>query len=123
MAPRPLSSKRKDTFRKRNRTVGKKANELAKCGAKVYLVVQFCGQFHIYTSHTSAAWPPDRDQIVSTYGTRSHAQLTFCRLKATHCPNSWRPPISSMDRVGYSDSRASPVQTKNHVARFPTKPR
>jgi len=47
MAPRPLSSKRKDIFRKRNQTVGKKADELAKCGAKVYLVVQFGGQFHM----------------------------------------------------------------------------
>ena len=63
--PRPVASIRKDNFRQRNKTIKKKANDLAqRCGAQVYLVVLFHGQYYTYTSHHSKAWPPSEEQIV-----------------------------------------------------------
>ena len=73
MAPRPRSSVHKDKFRRRNITVRNKARELAQCGAQVYVVVLFCGQFYVYTSHTSDAWLPDRDHIVGYTLSSKHA--------------------------------------------------
>ena len=56
---------RKDNFRKRNRTFIRKADELARIpGAKVYTVVLYHGQTHVYTSHSDKAWPPSREEIV-----------------------------------------------------------
>lgn len=76
MAVRPLSSVKKDTFRRRSRTFMKKAHELgASCGAKVYVVVNFNGQFHVYNStEASPWWPPSQRQIVSAADLESRCQ-------------------------------------------------
>ncbi|KAF2158769.1 hypothetical protein M409DRAFT_30727 [Zasmidium cellare ATCC 36951] len=68
MARRPPSSLRKDVFRKRSRTVEKKADEIAKLsGAQVYVVMLHHGQFYVYTSHNTNAWPPSKDQIDQSF--------------------------------------------------------
>ena len=65
MAPRPASTIHKDVFRRRHKTIGKKANDLAQaCGAQVYCVVLFHGRYYIYSSHKNGGWPPTKDQIV-----------------------------------------------------------
>lgn len=77
MARRPASTLRKDKFRQRNRTLTKKADELAKIpGAKVYCVVLFHGQFYTYTSQTTKAWPPSHDEIVSKHFRGGGAVMT-----------------------------------------------
>ena len=65
MAVRPRTSIVKDSFRKRNRTVIRKAHQLAaRYKAQVYLVVQFNGKFHTYNSVNDEQWPPSIDKIV-----------------------------------------------------------
>ncbi|KAK3612990.1 hypothetical protein LTR56_028131 [Elasticomyces elasticus] len=65
---RPATSLAKDTFRKRKRTIMKKAQELSKlCHARVYLVVKYHGRFHVFTSETSRQWPPTVSEIETSY--------------------------------------------------------
>lgn len=66
MPCRPASTKRRDNFRRRNRTLIKKANELAQTsGAEVFWIVRYHGQIYTYASHSGKAWPPSRNEIVS----------------------------------------------------------
>ncbi|KAK5689441.1 hypothetical protein LTR17_026271 [Elasticomyces elasticus] len=85
---RPATSLAKDTFRKRKRTIVKKAQELSKlCHARVYLVVKYHGRFHVFTSETSRQWPPTVSEIrlirpgdkLSTRGGIPHGLRTDAR--------------------------------------------
>ena len=65
MVKRPESTLKRDLFRRRHKTIEKKAHHLAQtCGARVYVVVFFRGQYHTYTSHKNRAWPPSEEEIV-----------------------------------------------------------
>jgi len=64
--PRPLSSLKKDMFRKRKHTIMKKAFEIMSyCKAQVYVVVYFHGRYHVFSSGKTAHWPPSQETIVS----------------------------------------------------------
>ena len=86
MAPRPRTSIFKDSFRKRSRTVIRKAHELAAgYGAQVYVVVQFNGKFQTYNSVEGEQWPPSVDRIVSVEGPSVHVDSnTLVRARAFH---------------------------------------
>ncbi|KAK0301548.1 hypothetical protein LTR91_025663 [Friedmanniomyces endolithicus] len=65
---RPSTSLAKDIFRKRKRTIMKKALELSKlCHASVYVVVKYHGQYHVDTSEKSRQWPPNATDIETSY--------------------------------------------------------
>ena len=96
MARRPESTLKRDLFRRRHRTVVKKANQLAmSCGAHVYVVVHFHGQYQIYTSHKHRAWPPSEDQIVGTFNSRLESPAnTSSSIRAIPYRRCWSRQIS-----------------------------
>lgn len=83
---RPASSLAKDAFRKRKRTIKKKALELSKhCNAHVYVVLKYHGRFHVYTSEKSRQWPPTVGDIMRTIQDR-HEGVTVDSNQETSYP-------------------------------------
>ncbi|KAK3332650.1 hypothetical protein B0T19DRAFT_416180 [Cercophora scortea] len=48
---------------KRRKTVFRKADELWKCGARIYLLVEVNNKRYIYNSEKSRLWPPSPEEI------------------------------------------------------------
>lgn len=75
---RPATSLAKDAFRKRKRTILKKASELSKrCNARVYVVLKLHGQFYVYSSEESRQWPPTIEEIASSIGQYLYYRIDF----------------------------------------------
>ena len=49
----------------RRKTIFRKIDELQKCGAHVYLLVEMGNKRYVYNSESSGSWPPPHEKIVS----------------------------------------------------------
>ena len=75
----------------------KRADGLARIsGAKVYLLVLFCGQYFTYSSHCSKAWPPSQDEIVCTLELQQVLRVSADRQIGSELPPSLRPPVQPL---------------------------
>jgi hypothetical protein len=67
--PRKLASAQlQRTLRhKRCKTLIGKSDQLVKLGARVYMVAEVNGRYHIYSSESSESWPPTEASLVSIH--------------------------------------------------------
>jgi len=57
-----------EKFLKRKKSLLKKGNELKQlCEADVYILLHHHGRYYIYTSTEQLSWPPNPDNIVSSF--------------------------------------------------------
>jgi len=62
-----LSPAKKQRFHSRTNTLFSKGHELLKLfGARVAVIVELDGEYSVYRSSRSEAWPPSMKDIVST---------------------------------------------------------
>ena len=55
----------RERFRKRRKSLIKKANELSiLCNTDLYLVMYQSGRYYIYSSTDRQGWPPNRNDLV-----------------------------------------------------------
>ncbi|KAK0631624.1 hypothetical protein B0T14DRAFT_416145 [Immersiella caudata] len=63
-----MSAKRarrlREQSRNRRKTIFRKADELRKCNARVYLLVEMGKRCYIYNSERQSRWPPPHESIL-----------------------------------------------------------
>ncbi|KAL6409087.1 hypothetical protein AUP68_05456 [Ilyonectria robusta] len=67
--PRKLSpAQLQRTLRyKRCKTLISKSDQLSKLGARVYMVAEVNGRYHVYSSESSESWPPTEASLEKNY--------------------------------------------------------
>ena len=88
-----------DKFRQQLKTVQKKANNLARYEAEVYVLVRRHGRCHEYTSSRVTAWRLTQAQIVNSYSATECCPLTKYRCKAIPYRSEKRLLISKTKRT------------------------
>jgi hypothetical protein len=66
-APRKLTNAQlqRTLKHKRCKTLISKSDQLVKLGARVYMVAEVNGRYHVYSSESSDSWPPTEASLVS----------------------------------------------------------
>jgi hypothetical protein len=66
-APRKLTTAQlqRTLKHKRCKTLISKSDQLVKLGARVYMVAEVNGRYHVYSSESSDSWPPTEASLVS----------------------------------------------------------
>jgi hypothetical protein len=66
-APRKLNTAQlqRTLKHKRCKTLISKSDQLVKLGARVYMVAEVNGRYHVYSSESSDSWPPTEASLVS----------------------------------------------------------
>lgn len=89
---KPASPKRtpaqvRHTLRnKRCKTLINKSDQLSKLGVRVYVVAEVNGRYHVYSSESSATWPPTEASLVGVCFLIRHGSLLIhYRRETTRC--------------------------------------
>ncbi|SPJ72395.1 uncharacterized protein FTOL_02123 [Fusarium torulosum] len=68
-APRKLTTAQlqRTLKHKRCKTLISKSDQLVKLGARVYMVAEVNGRYHVYSSESSDSWPPTEASLSKNY--------------------------------------------------------
>jgi hypothetical protein len=86
--PRKLASTQlQRTLRhKRCKTLIGKSDQLVKLGARVYMVAEVNGRYHVYSSESSDSWPPTEASLVSVHTTTDLASDIYADVQSRNYP-------------------------------------
>jgi hypothetical protein len=103
---------------KRCKTLIGKSDQLVKLGARIYMVAEVNGRYHVYSSESSDSWPPTEASLVSTHGNIELVTCTYAKVQSRNYPVPIR--YSPRDTGSPVCTKRQPIEEKEGEAEVST---